>query len=56
MCGWLKDRYGLSWQVVPSRLIELMTGPDEARTKRVTEAMFKMRKLDIAALETAAKS
>lgn len=55
MCGWLKDRYGLSWQVVPNRLIELITGSDSAKTKRVTEAMFKMRKLDIAALEAAAK-
>ncbi|MBV9990359.1 MAG: VOC family protein [Alphaproteobacteria bacterium] len=55
MCGWLKDRYGLSWQVVPNRLIELITSPDEAKTRRVTEAMFKMRKLDIAALEAAAK-
>lgn len=54
MCGWLKDRYGLSWQVVPNRLIALMTGPDAARTRRVTEAMFKMRRLDIAALEAAA--
>jgi predicted 3-demethylubiquinone-9 3-methyltransferase (glyoxalase superfamily) len=55
MCGWLKDRYGLSWQVIPNRLIELITGPDAAKARRVTEAMLKMRKIDIAALEAAAK-
>ena len=55
MCGWLKDRYGLSWQVVPNRLIELLNGPDAAKAKRVGEAMFRMRKIDIAKLEEAAR-
>ena len=54
MCGWLKDRFGLSWQVVPNRLIELMQSPDPAKARRVMEAMFKMRKIDIATLEAAA--
>ena len=53
-CGWLKDQYGLSWQVVPKRLFELMSDPDAARAKRAAEAMMKMGKLDIAALEAAA--
>ena len=52
-CGWLRDRYGVSWQVVPAALDELMTGPDVARTKRVCDALLKMRKLDIAALQAA---
>ena len=52
-CGWLKDRYGLSWQIVPTVLGELMTGGDPARAKRVAEAMLKMVKLDVAALEAA---
>ena len=54
MCGWLKDRFGLSWQVVPNRLIELMQSPDQAKSRRVMEVMFKMRKIDIAAIEAAA--
>jgi len=52
-CGWLKDRYGLSWQIVPSRLSQLLGGADAAGAKRAMEAMFKMSKLDIAALEAA---
>lgn len=55
-CGWLKDRYGLSWQIVPRRLIELITGSDEGRAKRAMEAMMSMVKIDIAALERAADS
>ena len=55
MCGWLKDKYGLSWQVTPRMLIKLVSGPDKKKAKRVMEAMFKMRKIDIAALEAAAK-
>ena|SRR5215471_1070764 len=55
MCGWLKDKYGLSWQVTPRILIELVSGPDKKKAKRVMEAMFKMRKIDIAALKAAAK-
>lgn len=53
MCGWLKDRYGLSWQIIPSRLVELMTDPDPARAARVREAMLRMVKIDIRALEKA---
>jgi predicted 3-demethylubiquinone-9 3-methyltransferase (glyoxalase superfamily) len=54
VCGWLKDRFGLSWQIVPSRMIELMQSPDPAKSRRVMEAMFKMRKIDLATLEAAA--
>ena len=53
-CGWLKDRFGLSWQVVPRRLTELLTDPDEERGQRVMAAMLAMRKIDIAELERAA--
>jgi len=53
-CGWLKDRWGLSWQAVPIRLHELMADPDPDRSRRTTEAMLKMAKLDIAELERAA--
>jgi predicted 3-demethylubiquinone-9 3-methyltransferase (glyoxalase superfamily) len=56
MCGWLKDRYGLSWQVTPRILIELVSGPDKKKAGRVMEAMFKMRKIDIAALKAAAEA
>ena len=53
-CGWLKDKYGLSWQIVPKRLVELMSGSDPATSKRVMQAMLKMIKIDIAGLEAAA--
>lgn len=53
-CGWLKDKYGLSWQIVPKRLGELMSSTSPAQAKRVMQAMMKMVKLDIAALEAAA--
>jgi predicted 3-demethylubiquinone-9 3-methyltransferase (glyoxalase superfamily) len=53
-CGWLKDRYGLSWQVVPTGVKELFADPDPERARRATEAMLRMRKLDIAALRSAA--
>ena len=53
-CGWLKDRFGLSWQVVPTRLLELQHDPDPERAARAMQAMLKMRKLDIAELERAA--
>ena len=53
-CGWLKDRWGLSWQVVPTRLHELLADPDPARSLRAMEAMLKMSKLNIAELERAA--
>ncbi|MGE0431488.1 MAG: VOC family protein [Planctomycetota bacterium] len=52
-CGWLIDRYGVRWQIIPRLLGELMTTSDEARMKRVTEAMLKMVKFDIAALAKA---
>jgi predicted 3-demethylubiquinone-9 3-methyltransferase (glyoxalase superfamily) len=52
-CGWLKDRYGLSWQIVPSRLPALLNGSDNAGAKRAMEAMLKMSKLDVARLEAA---
>ena len=55
-CGWLKDKYGLSWQIVPKRLIELMSDPDPARSKRVMQAMMKMIKIDIATIELAANA
>src|SRR5690606_36128324 len=53
-CGWLKDRWGLSWQIAPTRLGELMSDPDPDKVRRVTAAMLKMVKLDIAPLEAAA--
>lgn len=53
-CGWLKDRFGLSWQVIPARLNELLADPDPGRANRATQAMLQMRKIDIAALEQAA--
>ncbi len=52
-CGWLKDRFGLSWQVVPSVVPALVSDPDTAKAKRVIEAIMKMRKLDITELERA---
>jgi predicted 3-demethylubiquinone-9 3-methyltransferase (glyoxalase superfamily) len=52
-CGWVKDRYGVSWQIVPSILGELMGGPEPARSKRVMEALLKMDKLDIKGLQKA---
>jgi predicted 3-demethylubiquinone-9 3-methyltransferase (glyoxalase superfamily) len=53
-CGWLKDRYGLSWQVVPEGMEELMTDPDPGRAERAMKAMLGMKKLDVAALRAAA--
>ncbi len=53
-CGWVKDRYGFSWQIVPEALPRLMFGPDREAAKRVTEAMMKMVKIDVVALEAAA--
>jgi predicted 3-demethylubiquinone-9 3-methyltransferase (glyoxalase superfamily) len=53
-CGWLKDRWGLSWQIVPTRLFQLLGDPDPNRSRRAMQAMMKMKKLDIAVLERAA--
>ena len=53
-CGWLKDRYGVSWQVVPDALITLIQDPDPGRSKRAMAAMMTMKKIDIAALQAAA--
>ncbi len=54
VCGWLKDRWGLSWQIVPVRFFQLLNDPDSNRSRRAMEAMMNMTKLDIAALERAA--
>ena len=53
-CGWLKDRFGMSWQIVPRRLGELLDDPDRDRARRAMEAMLDMGKIDVAALESAA--
>ena len=53
-CGWLKDRYGLSWQIVPTRLTELLSDPDQQRATRAMQAMLRMRKIEIDELERAA--
>jgi predicted 3-demethylubiquinone-9 3-methyltransferase (glyoxalase superfamily) len=52
-CGWLKDKYGLSWQVVPAAIPQMMTDPDPTKSERVMNAFLKMKKLDIAAIERA---
>lgn len=52
-CGWLKDKYGFSWQIIPKRWIEIMSDPDPVKTKRALDAMMQMKKMDIAALEAA---
>ena len=52
-CGWVKDKYGLSWQVVPTVLAEMMTDPDKEKSGRAMEAMLQMKKLDIAELKQA---
>lgn len=52
-CGWLKDRFGLSWQIVPTALSEMIADPDREKVGRVMSAMFRMKKLDIAALQKA---
>jgi predicted 3-demethylubiquinone-9 3-methyltransferase (glyoxalase superfamily) len=52
-CGWLKDRYGLSWQIIPTALMEMLGDEDPAKARRVMEAMLTMRKIDIAALRRA---
>jgi predicted 3-demethylubiquinone-9 3-methyltransferase (glyoxalase superfamily) len=52
-CGWLKDKFGLSWQIIPKALPELMNDKDPAKAKRVVDAMMKMQKIDVAALQKA---
>ncbi|HWB77311.1 MAG TPA: VOC family protein [Nannocystaceae bacterium] len=52
-CGWLVDRFGLSWQIIPRQLLELMSDPDPAKAQRVVQAMLGMQKIDIAALQRA---
>jgi len=54
-CGWLKDRFGVSWQIVPRRFIELSKDPDREAASRMSQAMMSMKKLDISALEAAFK-
>jgi predicted 3-demethylubiquinone-9 3-methyltransferase (glyoxalase superfamily) len=54
-CGWLKDRFGVSWQVVPDGLVKLFSDPDPARARRAMQAMMKMKKLDLAAIRAAAQ-
>jgi predicted 3-demethylubiquinone-9 3-methyltransferase (glyoxalase superfamily) len=56
VCGWLKDRFGLSWQIVPTRLYELVSDPNRARAKAASEAMLRMSRIVIADLEAAADS
>jgi predicted 3-demethylubiquinone-9 3-methyltransferase (glyoxalase superfamily) len=55
MCGWCKDKYGLSWQIIPKALIRLMNDKDREKSQRVMEAMLKMRKIDIKKLEVASQ-
>jgi predicted 3-demethylubiquinone-9 3-methyltransferase (glyoxalase superfamily) len=55
-CGWLKDKFGVSWQIVPKRLIELLTDPDQEKAQRVMVAMLKMGKIEIDELERAAEA
>lgn len=53
MCGWLKDKYGLSWQIIPNTLMKLMGDKDQAKAQRVMQAMLKMRKIEVNVLEEA---
>lgn len=53
-CGWLKDKFGLSWQIVPRRVVDLLADPDPARAQRVMQALLPMGKIEIAKLEAAA--
>ncbi len=55
-CGWCKDRFGLSWQITPRRLMELVADPDREVAKRAFDAMMEMKKIDIAALEAAVET
>ena len=53
MCGWLQDKYGVSWQIIPEKLDELLQDKDPKKAKRIVDAMLQMKKIDIAALEKA---
>lgn len=53
MCGWLKDKYGLSWQIIPNILVELMSDKDQAKSQRVMQAILKMKKINVQALKDA---
>ena len=53
-CGWLKDRYGLSWQIVPGGMLEMLNDPDRGRSERAMRAMLGMKKIDLAAIQAAA--
>ena len=53
MCGWLKDKYGLSWQIIPAALGELMSDPDPVKSKAVMDAMLQMQKIDVSKLQYA---
>jgi predicted 3-demethylubiquinone-9 3-methyltransferase (glyoxalase superfamily) len=55
-CGWLKDKFGLSWQIVPIALVELLSNPDPEKSRRVMKAMLTMKKLDIRALKQACEN
>jgi predicted 3-demethylubiquinone-9 3-methyltransferase (glyoxalase superfamily) len=55
-CGWLKDRFGLSWQIIPSTLGEMLTDPDPGKARKVMEAMLRMKKIDVAELRKARES
>ena len=55
-CGWLKDKYGLSWQIIPKALPRLINDPDREKSKRVMDAMLKMKKIDVAELERVAEN
>lgn len=52
-CGWLKDKYGFRWQIVPTAFLDMISGPDQEKVTRVTAAMYTMKKMDVAALERA---
>jgi predicted 3-demethylubiquinone-9 3-methyltransferase (glyoxalase superfamily) len=53
VAGWIADKYGLSWQVVPTELSEMMSDPDRTKVKRMSDALFKMKRIDIAELKRA---
>jgi predicted 3-demethylubiquinone-9 3-methyltransferase (glyoxalase superfamily) len=54
-CGWLKDRFGLSWQIVPAQLVDYLTQPDPAKAQKAMQTLLKMKKIDLAALQEAVK-